>query len=53
MKFDTNLHYKNVRHCKHWLLGVRLTSLADNFSFFMKKEYYPQSVNTYNTVLMT
>ena len=53
MKFDTQIHYRKVRHRKHWLLGVRLTPLADTFSFFMKKDFYPPVVSTYKTVLMT
>ena len=53
MKFNIKMHSKSDRHREHWLLGVRLSALADFFSISMKKGQYPQSVNIYNPVLMT
>ena len=53
MKFDTKVYCKKDGHLKHWLLGVRFTPLVATFSIFMKKEWYRQSANTYNPVLMT
>ena len=41
------------RHCKNWLLGVRLTPLATTFSILMEKEQHLQGVNTFNQVLVT
>ena len=53
MKFETKVYCKKDRHREHLFLVVKLTPSAATFLIFMKKEQYPQIVNTYRHVLMT
>ena len=38
MKFDTEVRYEKDKHREHWLLGVRLTSMAAPYSIFRKNQ---------------